>query len=279
MPPKRTKKTTAAPLSQSQPNITDTTPATPAAQQDSTRAHWTIADKTELIDFILDHKAEGGDGLNFKGATWTAAAKLLDAKRTKGGIKTSLACKNKFTNARRHIFYRFLSFFLCSQTYILQLKEVYLVVDALKQVSGFTWDDEYGAHIKTKGWPHYDTMKAMMPTHNKSVNVFQLMMPTQEPGVSSSGSGGGSSEDIGVCKDGEKEEEDETGETEKELVGPKDFDLVIDPRLHTSSVLAALLSAVMAHKRPWTSTPALEPRPQHPHPGQLQRGITCRQQR
>jgi hypothetical protein len=153
MPPKKTKKTAgkrhsaaaAAPPSQDD---------TAATEQVSTRAHWTTADETELIDFILDHKAEGGDGLNFKAATWTAAAKLLDTQRTKGGIKTSLACKNKFANVRRQPL--FLSYFR-SQIYILQLKELYLVVDALKQVSGFTWDDEYGADINSDNLAIWDT--------------------------------------------------------------------------------------------------------------------------
>jgi hypothetical protein len=32
---------------------------------------------------------------------------------------------------------------------ILQLKEIYFVVDALKQVSGFKWDEENGADINS----------------------------------------------------------------------------------------------------------------------------------
>ena len=69
-----------------------------AVQIESTRAHWTTADETTLLDFLQDHISEGGDGLGFKGVTWTAAVKLLEASRTKGAPKNALATKNKFAN-------------------------------------------------------------------------------------------------------------------------------------------------------------------------------------
>jgi hypothetical protein len=50
----------------------------------------------------------------------------------------------------------FLSY-LYSQLSILQLKELYLIVDALKKVSGFTWDDEYGADINSDNLAVWET--------------------------------------------------------------------------------------------------------------------------
>jgi hypothetical protein len=95
---------------------------------------------------------------------------------------------------------------------IQQLKETYFIVDALKQVSGFKWDEENStdinsnmlsvwntyievcalstlhysltiistqkypktAHFKTKGWSHYFGMQMMMPSsvHRRGVNVL-----------------------------------------------------------------------------------------------------------
>jgi hypothetical protein len=39
---------------------------------------------------------EGGDSVNFKTVTWTAAAKVVDKNQTKGAPKNAIACKNKF---------------------------------------------------------------------------------------------------------------------------------------------------------------------------------------
>jgi hypothetical protein len=61
-------------------------------------ASWTQADETLFLEFLQDHSAESGDRLNFKGVTWTAAAVRLGALCTKGGVKTPLACKNKWNS-------------------------------------------------------------------------------------------------------------------------------------------------------------------------------------
>jgi hypothetical protein len=79
------------PIQPSQPPSSQTT-----AHLDSTRASWTQADETLFLEFLQDHSAESGDGLDFMGATWTAAAMRLGALRTKGRVKTPLACKNKW---------------------------------------------------------------------------------------------------------------------------------------------------------------------------------------
>jgi hypothetical protein len=68
------------------------------AYLDSTHASWTQADETLFLEFLQDHSAESGDGLNFKRATWTAAAMRIGALCTKGGVKTPLACKNKWND-------------------------------------------------------------------------------------------------------------------------------------------------------------------------------------
>jgi hypothetical protein len=38
-----------------------------------------------------------GDGMNFKQATWNAAAEHMVPFTTQGGTKTANACKNKFS--------------------------------------------------------------------------------------------------------------------------------------------------------------------------------------
>jgi hypothetical protein len=72
--------------------------STPASQLASEgRAIWTILEEEALISFLHKHKAEAGDGLNFKGATWTAAAEEMRQYTTKGGVKGASACRTKFT--------------------------------------------------------------------------------------------------------------------------------------------------------------------------------------
>jgi hypothetical protein len=58
------------------------------------RCHWMDADKLALINFLLDHKAEAGDGGSFK--PWNAAAVEMLKHTTKGGMKVAVKCKAKY---------------------------------------------------------------------------------------------------------------------------------------------------------------------------------------
>ena len=58
---------------------------TGAANSDlTTNVIWSQKDKTALIDFLITHKSEDGDGLNFKPSVWTAATTHLQPITTKG---------------------------------------------------------------------------------------------------------------------------------------------------------------------------------------------------
>jgi hypothetical protein len=61
-----------------------------------TAACWTAGDEVLLLNFLVDHASAAGDGGNFKMTTFTAAAAVVDSKRTKGGPKTAKACQNKW---------------------------------------------------------------------------------------------------------------------------------------------------------------------------------------
>jgi len=98
---------------------------------------------TALIIFLQDHLSEAGDGKNFKTAMWNAAAVHMIAHCVKGGAKTAVACKNKY--ARVCALDILLLFVL---TLLLQLKEIFLVVGALMEQSGFKWDKSKGADIQ-----------------------------------------------------------------------------------------------------------------------------------
>lgn len=67
------------------------------------RAHWSAADESALVFFLLEHKSEAGDGANFKAQTWKAAAEVLGKTVAKGGPKTAASCKNKWQRVHHNL--------------------------------------------------------------------------------------------------------------------------------------------------------------------------------
>jgi hypothetical protein len=73
-----------------------------ASQDKGSKAYWT-EDKTKaLLAYLVDHKAEAGEGVNFQKKTYNGAAESLAAMRVKGGEKTGDACKRKW----KHVSHR-----------------------------------------------------------------------------------------------------------------------------------------------------------------------------
>jgi hypothetical protein len=64
------------------------------------RCHWNPSDDAALISFLLDHKAEAGDGGSFKANIWNAAAVEMLKHTTKGGVKIASKCKAKYVAVR-----------------------------------------------------------------------------------------------------------------------------------------------------------------------------------
>ena len=63
-----------------------------------TSTQWTLSDEKLLVTFLHEHQAASGDGGNFKTATFQAAAVVLEAECTSGGLKTVKACQNKWAS-------------------------------------------------------------------------------------------------------------------------------------------------------------------------------------
>ena len=49
------------------------------APTETKHGQWSIQEEGELIDYLSNHKAESGDGANFKQAIWTQAAAHMSA--------------------------------------------------------------------------------------------------------------------------------------------------------------------------------------------------------
>ncbi|TFY72130.1 hypothetical protein EVG20_g875 [Dentipellis fragilis] len=140
-----------------------------ASQQGNEIAKWTPEDEQAFIDFLTDHVSERGEE-NYKMTTFTAAAAFLESRRTVGGPKIGMTCKNKWA----------------------RLKETHGVCHRLKNchsTSGFTWNEERGAdvgaggeaawrayvekypraaHFRHRGWPLYNAVNNIIPDIVKS---------------------------------------------------------------------------------------------------------------
>ena len=62
-------------------------------------ARWNEAEETAFLDFLIEHKAEAGDGGIPKAATFNAAAVAIAPLRIGGAPKTGKMCRTKFNGA------------------------------------------------------------------------------------------------------------------------------------------------------------------------------------
>jgi hypothetical protein len=68
----------------------------PAATSKAPRANWNDAKITALIDYLIEHIAEVGDGGNFKKAMFTGALGAVGPYHSAGPQKTTSMCKSKY---------------------------------------------------------------------------------------------------------------------------------------------------------------------------------------
>ncbi|KAF8584371.1 hypothetical protein K439DRAFT_1282434, partial [Ramaria rubella] len=126
---------------------------------------WGNGSLEALVNFLVEHKAEAGDGGNFPETVFTQAAQMLLPFYVRGAVKTAKACKQKWAQVKQ-----------------------YAMVTLIKGASGFPWDDELGVNLpcndgmwttfiavsyhtycciskgfSNKGFPLYDTMSLLMP--------------------------------------------------------------------------------------------------------------------
>ena len=68
---------------------------------------WTMPDEKGLIEYLIDHVAEGGDGKKFKMTVFNRAAMAIEVIRTEGGPKTPKLCLGKYDQVRLLVFIHF----------------------------------------------------------------------------------------------------------------------------------------------------------------------------
>jgi hypothetical protein len=67
-----------------------------SAQQE--KANWNDAETAGLVEYLWEHRSEGGDGGTFKDVTMRAAAEYIADKHTIGPIKLLKHCKTKYSS-------------------------------------------------------------------------------------------------------------------------------------------------------------------------------------
>ncbi|KAJ7265675.1 hypothetical protein C8J57DRAFT_1132770 [Mycena rebaudengoi] len=160
--------------------------------KENDNASWTVEDVTAMLDFLVTctTKATTGDGGNFKMAVFHAALPSINAAWTKGGKKTAKSAHGKYK----------------------ALRKVFNVIRKIQGNSGWHWDNEKGADIKTgasaswdafveqnpatkpfwnKGWVHLENMEKLMSPVAKGHHVFRASQAVADTPVSDGGSDDG----------------------------------------------------------------------------------------
>jgi hypothetical protein len=112
------------------------------AQHIKSVAYWNDQEVTALVDYLVEYRAEAGDGGNFKSATFNAAANHIAHLLSQGPVKTGKMCKTKWNSVCI-----FQSIFALSFTKAIQLRQTYTAIETYRNQSGFHWDDDKGASI------------------------------------------------------------------------------------------------------------------------------------
>ncbi|KAJ6629526.1 hypothetical protein B0H10DRAFT_1939893 [Mycena sp. CBHHK59/15] len=125
---------------------------------DSGNTAWTRPDIKRLLDFLVKHQAEAGDGGKFQTKDLRCSCSCCEFDLYKGRPK-----KLQIMSAKIHR----------------GLRKEWLIVDNIKDTSGYPWDDEKGVKVTAPmrgtwtefanvhkgaacfegmGWPYYDLM-------------------------------------------------------------------------------------------------------------------------
>ncbi|KIM80437.1 hypothetical protein PILCRDRAFT_9617 [Piloderma croceum F 1598] len=134
------------------------------------RCHWSDDDELVLINFLLDHIAEAGDGGSFKPNIWNAAAVKMLKHTAKGGPNIARKCKAKYVSLRE-------------EHSVSNEDGLNVSVDEMN-----TWKIYLTAHprakpFSNKGFPLYDQMVPLMPSLTKGTHAFWPSQQTIGVGI------------------------------------------------------------------------------------------------
>ncbi|KAF8578915.1 hypothetical protein K439DRAFT_1620957 [Ramaria rubella] len=126
-------------------------------------AEWTLEDNVTLINLLIDHKAEAGEGRNFKKATWVAVAAGMAGHPYKGGLKT-LELRKDYNVALK------LKHNLSGFTF---LDTQGVVIDNESVWADFTAKNKNVARVGRTRFPCFELMSTLISSVARGTHVYQ----------------------------------------------------------------------------------------------------------
>ena len=139
------------------------------------RTVWTEEDESGLVQFLINQANEGSQVANIKPSMWEAASAELSKLGVRGGAKMASSCKTKWSNVRTNH-----SLIICkvNTNDPLQLKKQYDAVEYLKNLSGFTFDDEKGIEVNDGNKDAWAAVVKVGFPKSHSKNIIHLPYPS-----------------------------------------------------------------------------------------------------
>ncbi|KAF8578798.1 hypothetical protein K439DRAFT_1621030 [Ramaria rubella] len=146
---------------------------------------WTPEDNVALINLLIDHKAEAGEGGNFKKAMWVAVAVGMAGHPYKGGLKTLEACRTRWMKLRKDYNVALkLKHNLSGFTF---LDNQGVVIDDESVWADFAAKNENAARVGRTRFPCFELMSTLMPSVARGTHMYRASTSTYGSGDSSKG--------------------------------------------------------------------------------------------
>jgi hypothetical protein len=164
----------------------------PANTPKERKAHWDDQETIQLIQYLHEHRSEGGDGGGFKSPTLNAAARHLASLRTPGASgdpKTAKQVKTKWDGVSTPNNSGLLLLIL-----VLQLKAIFRAIITYRDTtSGTHWDNTVGANISgpqaEAAWNNYINPSSVSTIHYLTSSLSYYMMQSTKLMTPFSGKG------------------------------------------------------------------------------------------
>ncbi|KAF8575994.1 hypothetical protein K439DRAFT_1623190 [Ramaria rubella] len=136
-------------------------------------AAWVLKDDIVLINLLIDHKAEAGEGGNFKKCTWMAVAGVMVDQPSTRGLKTWEACRSRWIKLKQN---------LSGFTFVDQEG---VVVDNESVWSDFASKNHEAPQVRRVGFPFFELMSLLMPSAARGTQIYRASTSVYGTGTQS----------------------------------------------------------------------------------------------
>ncbi|KAF8575559.1 hypothetical protein K439DRAFT_1623490 [Ramaria rubella] len=122
---------------------------------------WVLEDDIVLINLLIDHKVEAGEGGNFKKSTWMAVAGVMVNWPSARGLKTWEACRSRWIKLKQNLS----GFMFVDQEGV--------VVDHESVWSKFASKNHEAAWVRRVGFPCFELMSSLMLSVVRGTHIYR----------------------------------------------------------------------------------------------------------